>query len=69
MSAVTLIDTIQRPVEDVFVVLTHLENAAKWSRALQGDLTTPGRPVSLAIIEGTPGREQRRRDHHGTGAR
>jgi uncharacterized protein YndB with AHSA1/START domain len=42
MSIAALTVTIKRPVEDVFAVLTHLENAAKWSRAIEETLTTPG---------------------------
>jgi uncharacterized protein YndB with AHSA1/START domain len=42
MSTAALTVTIKRPVEDVFAVLTHLENAPKWSRALEETLTTPG---------------------------
>lgn len=42
MSTTALTVTIKRPVEDVFAVLTHIENAAKWSRAIEETLTTPG---------------------------
>ena len=42
MSVVTLSVTILRPVENVFAVLTHVENAAKWSRAFEEELTTLG---------------------------
>ena len=42
MSTASLTVTIDRPVEDVFEVLTHLENAAKWSRAVEETLLTPG---------------------------
>lgn len=42
MSTAALTVTIKRPVEDVFAVLTHLENAAKWSRAIEETVTTPG---------------------------
>ena len=42
MSTATLTVTIRRPVEDVFAVLTHLENAPKWSRAIEETVTTPG---------------------------
>jgi uncharacterized protein YndB with AHSA1/START domain len=33
---------IARPVEDVFAVLTNVENAARWSRAIEEKMTTPG---------------------------
>jgi uncharacterized membrane protein len=42
MSTTSLTVTIKRPVEDIFAVLTHLENAAKWSRAVEERLLTPG---------------------------
>ena len=42
MSTASLSVTIRRSVEDVFAVLTHLENAATWSRAIEETLTTPG---------------------------
>ena len=42
MSTAALTVTIRRPVEDVFEVLTHVENASKWSRAIEETLTTPG---------------------------
>ena len=42
MSTAALTVTIGRSVEDVFAVLTHLENAPKWSRAIEETLTTPG---------------------------
>ena len=42
MSTAALSVTIKRRVEDVFAVLTHLENAAKWSRAIEETITTPG---------------------------
>jgi uncharacterized protein YndB with AHSA1/START domain len=42
MSEVTMTVIIERPVRDVFAVLTHVENAAKWSRAIEEELTTPG---------------------------
>jgi uncharacterized protein YndB with AHSA1/START domain len=41
LSTAALTVTIERPVEDVFAVLTHLENAATWSRAIEETLTTP----------------------------
>lgn len=46
MSVVRLTVTIDRPVGDVFAVLTHVENAAKWSRAVEEKLTTPG-PIGV----------------------
>ena len=42
MSTAALTVTIRRPVGDVFAVLTHLENASKWSRAVEETLTTSG---------------------------
>jgi uncharacterized protein YndB with AHSA1/START domain len=42
MSTTSLTVTIRRPVEDVFGVLTHLENAARWSHAVEETLLTPG---------------------------
>jgi uncharacterized protein YndB with AHSA1/START domain len=42
MTTTALTVTIARPVEDVFAVLTHLENAATWSRAVEETLITPG---------------------------
>ena len=42
MSAVQLTISIQRPVEDVFAVLTDVGNAARWSSALEEQLVTPG---------------------------
>jgi len=42
MSSAALTVTIGRPVEAVFEVLTHLENASKWSRAIEETVTTPG---------------------------
>jgi uncharacterized protein YndB with AHSA1/START domain len=46
MSTAALTVTIRRPVEDVFDVLTHVENAARWSRAIEETLTTPG-PMAI----------------------
>ena len=34
--------TIQRPVDDVFAVLINVENAPKWSRAVEERMTTTG---------------------------
>ena len=42
MSVVSLSVSILRPVEDVFAVLTDVGQAAKWSRALEEQLITPG---------------------------
>ena len=42
MSVALLTVTPRRPAEDVFRVLTHLENAPKWSRAIDEQLITPG---------------------------
>ena len=42
MSTAALTVTIRRPVADVFAVLTHLENAATWSRAIEETVITPG---------------------------
>jgi uncharacterized protein YndB with AHSA1/START domain len=42
MATTTLSVTIERPVADVFAVLTHVENAAKWSRAIEETMLTPG---------------------------
>ena len=38
--------TIERSVQDVFAVLTHVGNAAKWSRAIEEELLTPG-PMAI----------------------
>lgn len=42
MSAAATTITINRCVEDVFAVLTNLDNAAKWSQAKEEQLITPG---------------------------
>jgi uncharacterized protein YndB with AHSA1/START domain len=42
VSVVSLSVTILRPVGDVFAVLTDVGNAARWSSALEEQLTTPG---------------------------
>ena len=42
MSVVLLSVRILRPVEDVFAVLTDVSQAARWSRALEEQLITPG---------------------------
>ena len=60
MATAALNVTIQRPVSDVFAVLTHLENAATWSRAIEETVITPG-PMGVgtrrrAIVPGVAGR-------------
>ncbi len=60
MSVVSLSVTILRPVEDVFAVLTDVGQAAKWSRALEEQLITPG-PLRVgsrrrAVVPGFGGR-------------
>lgn len=60
MSAVSLSVTILRPVEDVFAVLSDVGQAAKWSRALEEQLITPG-PLRVgsrrrAVVPGFCGR-------------
>jgi uncharacterized protein YndB with AHSA1/START domain len=42
VSVSNLTVVIARPVEDVFAVLTNVENAARWSRAVEEKMTTPG---------------------------
>jgi carbon monoxide dehydrogenase subunit G len=42
MASASVTVTIDRPVEDVFAVLTKVENAARWSRATEESLLTPG---------------------------
>lgn len=42
VSVSNLTITIARSIEDVFAVLTNVENAARWSRALEEKMTTPG---------------------------
>jgi uncharacterized protein YndB with AHSA1/START domain len=42
VSVVSLSVRILRPIEDVFAVLTDVRKAAKWSRALEEHLITPG---------------------------
>jgi uncharacterized protein YndB with AHSA1/START domain len=42
MATATVSVTIDRPVEDVFAVLTNVENAPLWSRAIEESLITPG---------------------------
>jgi uncharacterized protein YndB with AHSA1/START domain len=42
VSVSNLTIVIARPVEDVFAVLTNVENAATWSRAVEEKMTTPG---------------------------
>jgi uncharacterized membrane protein len=42
MATAALTVTIARPVEDVFAVLTNLEHAATWSRAIEERVLTPG---------------------------
>ena len=42
MSTAALTVTIRRPAADVFAVLTNLENAARWSRAIEETVITPG---------------------------
>jgi uncharacterized protein YndB with AHSA1/START domain len=46
MTTAALSVTIRRPAADVFAVLTHLENAATWSRAIEETVTTPG-PIGV----------------------
>ena len=41
MSTAALTVTIRRPAADVFAVLTHLENASRWSRAIEETVITP----------------------------
>jgi uncharacterized protein YndB with AHSA1/START domain len=42
MAAASTAVTIERPVADVFDVLTHVELAARWSHAVSEELITPG---------------------------
>jgi uncharacterized membrane protein len=60
MSTAALTVTIRRPVADVFAVLTNLENAARWSRAIEETVITPG-PMGVgtrrrAVVPGFAGR-------------
>ena len=52
--------TIERPAEDVFGVLTHVELASRWSGAISEELITPG-PMRVgsrrrAVVPGLVGR-------------
>jgi uncharacterized protein YndB with AHSA1/START domain len=60
MAAVTMTLEIERPVEDVFAVLTHVELASRWSSAISEELITPG-PMQVgsrrrAVVPGFAGR-------------
>ena len=60
MAAVTMSVEIERSVEDVFAVLTNVELASTWSRAISEELITPG-PMRVgsrrrAVIPGVAGR-------------
>jgi hypothetical protein len=60
MVAVTMSIRIERAVEDVFAVLTSVELASMWSRAISEELITPG-PLRVgsrrrAVIPGFAGR-------------
>jgi uncharacterized protein YndB with AHSA1/START domain len=60
MASTVLTVDIGRPVEDVFAVLVDVENAAKWSRAIEETITTPG-PFGVgtrrrAVVRGVGGR-------------
>jgi len=54
MSTAALTVTIRRPVADVFAVLTHLENAATWSRAIEETVITPG-PFGVGTLHEVSG--------------
>ncbi len=46
MTTVALSVTVERSAEDVLAVLTHVEHAARWSRAIEETLLTPG-PIAI----------------------
>ena len=60
MSTAALTVTILRPASDVFAVLNNLENAARWSWAIEETVFTPG-PMGVgtrrrAVVPGFAGR-------------